>query len=482
MLSKLIITGVLLSALPLFGQAKAGKAKGKLTSLSKSSGPLLVNINNPSFRRLVLAIPAIMVADKGASDAVRKDGVRASDKLSELLMFSGLFNVMSSKAYADVMKTVQKQVTKTSIVEQSGMAGIDKVQWKAIGVESLTLGELTLNKDSYDISLKTVDINRGDLIVGRKFTSVARGDLEAVMRRYADLVLEAYTGKTGIFNSKIVFVGRRSKHEDKQVFISDFDGTNLVQITREKVPHLSPAWSLDGKYITFTSYKDGNPDLFIYTVATGRVKKLSGYQGINSGSNWSPEGKWVAYSGAVKGDVNIYLIKPNGGKRFNFISGNGLDVDPSFSPDGKYLAFVSGRYGNPHIFRAELTRSDAKPRVVGDKRLTYAGWYNASPAWTPDSQKLAFAGYDKDIDRFDLFMMNPDGSNMDRLTLRAGDNESPSWSPNGQMLMFQSNRIGTQNRKGPTNIYIMNRDGSSQRKINVGLYEALGPSWSRQLP
>ena len=73
MLSKLIITGVLLSALPLFGQAKAGKAKGKLTSLSKSSGPLLVNINNPSFRRLVLAIPAIMVADKGASDAVRKD-------------------------------------------------------------------------------------------------------------------------------------------------------------------------------------------------------------------------------------------------------------------------------------------------------------------------------------------------------------------------------------------------------------------------
>ena len=45
------------------------------------------------------------------------------------------------------------------------------------------------------------------------------------------------------------------------------------------------------------------------------------------------------------------------------------------------MAFVSGRFGNPHIFRAQLAwDGDTRVRVVADKRLTYAGWYNATPS------------------------------------------------------------------------------------------------------
>jgi dipeptidyl aminopeptidase/acylaminoacyl peptidase len=153
----------------------------------------------------------------------------------------------------------------------------------------------------------------------------------------------------------------------------------------------------------------------------------------------------------------------------------------AFSPNGKWLAFVSGRFGNPHIFRAELdwNKERTSVKVAGDKRLTYAGWYNATPAWSPDSEKIAFGGYDKDIDRWDLFMMNPDGTKLERLTLQTGDSESPSWSPNGQLIVFQSNRIGIRNVKGPSPaLYIMNRDGSGQRKLQTGLYEAQTPKWS----
>ncbi len=328
-----------------------------------------------------------------------------------------------------------------------------------------------------------MDISRGELIVGKRYRKIYSSEVPKVMRRFADLVLEAYTGKPGIFFSKIVFVGREQKKSDKQIFISDFDGTNLEQITREKSPHLSPVWSPDGKFITYTSYEEGNPDLYIYELSSKKKRKLSGRKGINSGSNWSPAGDLIVFTGSDDGDADIFTLLPSGSGLKKLIRGSGLDVDPRFSPDKKYLAFVSGRYGNPHIFRAELQwENNLTPKIVGEKRLTYAGWYNATPAWTPDSQRIVFAGYDKDIDRFDLFLMNSDGTKLERLTIRAGDNESPDFSPNGQIVVFQSNRQGEKDIKGNPSLWMMNRDGSGQRKIEMpNLYEAQTPDWGPNL-
>ncbi|RZA26064.1 MAG: hypothetical protein EOP10_04800, partial [Proteobacteria bacterium] len=112
-------------------------------------------------------------------------------------------------------------------------------------------------------------------------------------------------------------------------------------------------------------------------------------------------------------------------------------------------------------------------------RLTYAGWYNATPNWSPESDKIVFAGYDKDINRWDTFMMNPDGSQLERLTLKNGDNESPTFAPNGQLIAFQSNRVGNGNSKGQGAIWIMNRDGSNQHKVEIpGFYDIAVPMWS----
>jgi TolB protein len=76
-------------------------------------------------------------------------------------------------------------------------------------------------------------------------------------------------------------------------------------------------------------------------------------------------------------------------------------------------------------------------------------------------------------------MMNPDGTQLERLTLKSGDSENPSFSPNGQLIVFQSNRIGDSNAKGTNTLWIMNRDGSNQHKLEVtGLYDAQTPAWS----
>jgi len=459
---------------------------GTSPATAQSGQPLIVNIDNPSFRKLIVATPAFIV-EKGGGDDLKALGVNGSKELSRLLIFSGMFNAVSEDAYKDLAPGLEKGVKDNpdGFVEEPamrGLRGIDVVQWKAIGVESLTVGVIGKDKDGYNLGIRTIDINRSELVLGKKYRKIKEKEFHTVIRRYADLLLEAYTGKPGIFSSKLVFIGRRSKKAAKQVFVSDFDGGNVVQITTGEYPHLSPAWSADGKSISYTSFERGNVDLYSYDLATGKKKVLSREKGLNSGANYAPDNSLIAFTGSVQGDSDIYTIAPAGGARKLLIKGSGLDVDPAFSPDKKWIAFVSGRYGNPHIFRATIEWDPSGGvKVTEDKRLTYAGWYNATPAWSPGSDKIAFTGYDKDIDRWDLFIMDPDGKKLERLTIRSGDNESPSWSPNGQMIVFHSNRAGASDVKAVPQLFMMNRDGSGQRKIETGLYEAQTPKWSRPL-
>jgi TolB protein len=439
---------------------------------------IVVNIDSPLFREVVAAIPAFSVHKASMDSETKAVAAQANTELHRLLEFTGIFKLMSEAAYKDIVLKYDP-----AIFSEQGIGTANLLEWKTIGVESLTLAEFSREAGAtWSLAIRTIDIGRREVLVGKKYTQISRDQVTTVIRRYGDEVLHAYTGKSGIFNSKLTFIGKTSATAAKQVYISDFDGANPVQITSGNFPHLSPSFSSDGKFITYTSYEAGNPDLYIYDVEKKTSRKLSSYKGINSGGNFAPSGKVVAFTGSVNGDADIYMVLPGGGTRKLFISGSGLDVDPSFSPDGTKIAFVSGRFGNPHIFVGALDwASPTEPRVTGDKRLTYAGWYNATPGWSPESDRIAFAGYDKEIDRFDLFMMNADGSKLERLTLRTGDNERPWFSPNGQNIVFMSNRTNGTNVKSVHQLFMMNRDGGNQRPLKTGLYEAQTPCWGPNL-
>ncbi len=429
-----------------------------LLPFSLPATPLIVNVDNPSFRKIVTAVPHFHVQTKQQDSAALAQW--AQQRLRSLLEFSRLFNVRRGKAYENTT--------------------LPLTSFRKLGVETLVQGTLSTGKDKKNLSLQlnTLDIKRKTTIITKTYPRVSRTNIDAVLRDYGDKVLKTYTRKSGLFFSKITFVGKKTKQDYKQIYTMDFDGGNLTQITRTPAHHLSPAWSPDGRYLVYTSFEDGNPDLFIYDHVHQTHNKLSGRAGINSGGYFAHTGDIVAFTGSQRGDTDIYVIDRRGTSRQRLIKGMGLDVDPAFSPDGKWLAFVSGRYGNPHIFRATLQWNMDRLRVTDDKRLTYAGWYNANPAWSPDSRKIAFAGYDRDIDRFDIFLMNADGSHLERMTLNNGDNESPSWSPNGMLLVFFSTRTAHRKRKGAAQLYLMNRDGSMQRKLSTGLYSAQTPRWS----
>lgn len=446
-----------------------------LHGMGVSSEPIKININNPKFRKLIVAIPSFTINTPEPSKNISWAKSLGSERIQKLLEFSGIFRPVEGSVYLDLLKSPISSDTKDE--------DIDFKSWRALNIEAVVQGKVIVNSDRLTIEVFTIDIAAGKKILGKRFNIAnSQAKFTEAMNTYADRILEHYSGRSGMFNSKIVFIGRKTRKSSKQVYMCNFDGTGLVQITNGTTPHVSPSWSPDGTKIVFTSYEDGNPDLFVYDLKTGRKRKLAGGKGLNSGGHWAPNGKILAYTGSYAGDTDVFTVSSQGNQRRLLIRGQGLDVDPVFSPDNKWLVYVSGRYGNPHIFRATLDwKSETKVVVTGDKRLTYAGWYNATPDWSPSSDRIAFGGYDKDTNRFDVFVMNPDGTKLERLTIRSGDNESPSWSPNGIMMAFQSNRIGKRDVKGPAHLYMMRADGSEQRKIDIGLYEAQTPDWGPNL-
>ncbi len=450
-------------------------------SLLKALAPIVINIDNPNFRKLITAVPAFK--SEGAGAQVVDFAKIATEDLAKLLEFTEYFRMMPTGGYSNI---TAKPFSDTKSLP--GFADIDLLAWKGIKVDSLTNGAIKVEGKGFRINLKSADINTSVIMLEMSYVFSTKNELEAILRRYTDLLLVKYTGKPGIYTSRIVFIGKKTKASDPQIYTCDVDGQNLKQMTNNKTIHLSPSWSPDGSKIVFTSYAANNPDLYLLDLMTNKSTRIASKRGINSGGTFTPSGKIIAYSGSVGADTEIFLRLDQKNDRVPFLSGNKISVDPIFSPDGKWLAFVSGKFGNPHIFRVALEWSPDKAQVRVDtkaeeveKQLTYAGWWNANPAWSPDSSKIAFAGFDKEINRFDIFVMNSEGKEMERLTSGTGRNVSPTWSPNGQMILFESNRVGNSNVMGKSNIYLMNRDGSNQRQIETGLYESMTPKWGPYL-
>ncbi len=138
---------------------------------------------------------------------------------------------------------------------------------------------------------------------------------------------------------------------DRDVYVMNADGSNLVNLTNDPARDEYPSFSPDGTQIAFTSNRTGNCELYMMGDDGSHVTQLTfnpaddgtcGY-GWGGGPSWSPDGRYIAFESDRGGNLDIYLLDLKTGKERRVTSAVGVEVNPAFSPDGHRIAFSSNR-------------------------------------------------------------------------------------------------------------------------------------------
>ena len=223
----------------------------------------------------------------------------------------------------------------------------------------------------------------------------------------------------------------------------NLDASEIVELTyledrREgnfPPQHDNPAWSPNGEQIAF-AYTPANLffeyyDLYSLSLESGITRKLTKDNAVNRFPFWSPDSKRIVFSRGM------------------------LDSDTSFTSFDLYLINTDN---------AELTKITHTPLLS-----------EMHPAWSPNGKKIVFSGFDvsgveKKENNIDIYIMDEDGTNLTKLT-HSQNNTQPTWSPDGTQIAF----ISTRNDK--FQIFVMNADGSNQHPITDDDYYYASPDW-----
>ncbi|MCK5098301.1 MAG: PD40 domain-containing protein, partial [Desulfobacteraceae bacterium] len=195
-----------------------------------------LNINNPSIRKIPLAVPKFQQFSKGEN--IEQAAEKAQTLLKDALSFTGYLKIINEQAYL-------ANPSETGIAR----ADIDFLDWTGVGAELLITGGISVNGNKVKLWLRLFDTFDMRLLVGKIYTG-DRKDIRIMIHRFCSEVSKKLTGKRGVFGSKIAFVSRVNKK--KEIFICEFDGFKPEQITFHKSITLSPAWSSDSEWIAYT--------------------------------------------------------------------------------------------------------------------------------------------------------------------------------------------------------------------------------------
>lgn len=211
-------------------------------------------------------------------------------------------------------------------------------------------------------------------------------------------------------------------YDSYDIFMADTNGNITRQLTTSKGYDAEATISPNGKKMLYTSDKDGDIELYIMNLKTGREKRITHDIGYDGGAWFSPNGKKLIWRAS----------RPH--------------TDSAIVEYKELLAQHLVAPTNMEVFTAKANGKKIK-------QVTQLGKANWAPVFMPDSKRILFASnheYPRGFP-FNMYILQPDGS-LTKISRDKGFDAFPMFSADGKKIIFCSNRNNGGTRD--TNIFI----------------------------
>ena len=184
----------------------------------------------------------------------------------------------------------------------------------------------------------------------------------------------------------------------------------------------------------------------------GKMQRLASAVGYDAEVDVSASEKLIVYTSQASGDLEVWTMEWDGMNKRQLTHSPGYDGDPNFSNDGRRIVFRSNRARTldaQKIVRDQLAigRSQTQPSEVfvmdrkgtDEKQITSFGCMVLHPVWAPDNRRIVFSSNMPACrgDKFELFLVNLDGSGLVQLTKGSKSAGEASFSTDGRQIAYR---------------------------------------------
>ena len=223
------------------------------------------------------------------------------------------------------------------------------------------------------------------------------------------------------------------------IWTADENGQNVQRLTVNKARDAYPRFSPDGKWIAFSSDRNGNLDVFIIPSSGGTAKQLTFHSADDTVLGWTPDGSGVLFSSNRGEDFMgmLYVVSVNGGMPWK--AGPDMGNAASFSPDGKHIAYnPKGQVYWRKYYRGAYA-TDVWIEDVSTKKFTQLTDFDGLDSWPMWSGNDIYFVSDRDGNGLtNIWRESENGGKAEKVTsFKSGDVRFPSISADGKVIVFE---------------------------------------------
>jgi TolB protein len=196
------------------------------------------------------------------------------------------------------------------------------------------------------------------------------------------------------------------------------------------------------------------------------IKKLTNTKGYDAEATLSPDGEKMLFTSTRNGDLDLYVMDLKSGKTDQITNTLGYDGGAWFSRDGKKIVWRASRPKTEEeikeykdLLKEGLVAPTKMEVFIADadgsnaKQITNLGQANWAPNFMPGGRIIFCSNHEyKRGFPFNMYTMDADGSNIEKISRDKGFDAFPMFSPDGKKIIFSSNRNNGGTRD--TNVFI----------------------------